>query len=174
MCFAIITYLNVVRKCDCSCTDQDHQYEVERDGDGVWKQEQRFFHPPSCPSSPPILFLCLLLVLFVLLLFLSFIFSYFSSSFLPFFSFSSFSYVCFNHPSLNSLFYFLFKLFFLHNHHPILFFLTPQSRLTRYIIWLSVVGFCHDSLCICPTGAPYSCPLPAQSQIPRTVRNTHL
>ena len=47
VCFVVITYLNVVRKCDCSCTDQDQQYEVERDGDGVGKQEQRFFHPPS-------------------------------------------------------------------------------------------------------------------------------
>ena len=96
MCLAIITYLNVVRQCDCSCADQEQQDEVERDGDGVGKQEQRFFHPPSYPSSPPILFL----LLFVLLLFLSFIFSYFSSSFLPF---SSFYYVCFHHPSLNSL-----------------------------------------------------------------------
>ena len=109
-------------------------------------------------------FLCLLLVFFVLLLFLSFIFSYFSSSFLPFFSFSSFSYVCFHQPFLNSLspFHFLFNLFFLHNHHPIsmalgLSFLTPQSRLTCYIFQLSVVGFCHASLCICPARAPYSC-----------------
>ena len=54
-------------------------------------------------------------------------------------------------------------------------FLTPQSRLTCYIFQLSVVGFCHASLCICPVRAPYSCSLTGSiTNSENLFRNTHL